>query len=388
MFNRLTPLVFLSAALTLNSVEAVSAPKLSSEQIKEIVDRQITPLLNKQQIPGMAVAVIYQGQPYLFNYGVAEVKSGRPVSSKTIFELGSVSKTFTGVLGGYAAQSGMMKLDDPVSNYSAELSGKQWRDITLLNLATYTAGGLPLQVPDSVTDQKAVWNYFQHWQPQWKAGTMRNYSNASIGLFGLLAVRKANVSFASLMEQQVFSPLHLTQTFITVPDSAQAAYAWGYKNGEPVRVTPGALDEQAYGVKSSAQDMATFLQANIDPESLPAKDALLKKALLTAQAGYYQAGNYTQGLGWEMYHWPINPQLIIADSANDVALKPREVTALVPARPATPESWVHKTGSTNGFGSYLAFIPAEKLGIVMLANKNYPNPARVKAAADILQALR
>lgn len=388
MFKRFSPLVLLSAALIFSSAEALSATRLSSEQIKEIVDRQITPLLKTEQIPGMAVAVIYQGQPYLFSYGVAEVKSGRPVSGKTVFELGSVSKTFTGILGGYAAQSGIIKLDDPVSKYSAELSGKQWRDITLLHLATYTAGGLPLQVSDAVTDQKSLWSYFQHWQPQWKPGTMRSYSNASIGLFGLLAVKPANRSFASLMAQQIFSPLHLTRTFIQVPDSAQAEYAWGYKNGKPVRVTPGALDEQAYGVKSSAQDMAAFLQANIDPDSLPAQDALLKKAILTAQKGYYKVGNFTQGLGWEMYHWPVNPQLIIADSANDVALKPREVQAIVPARPATPESWIHKTGSTNGFGSYLAFIPAEKLGIVMLANKNYPNPARVKAASDILQALR
>ncbi len=353
-----------------------------------MVDGQIAPLLKAQQIPGMAVAVIYQGHPWFFNYGVAEVKSGRPVSANTIFELGSVSKTFTGVLGGYAVQSGLIKLDDPVAKYSAELSGKQWRDITLLNLATYTAGGLPLQVPDAVTDQKSLWNYYQQWQPQWKAGTMRNYSNASIGLFGLLAVAKSNSSFASLMQQQVFNPLSLTHTYLSVPESAQADYAWGYKNGQPLRVTPGPLDEQAYGVKSSAQDMAKFLQANIDPDSLPSEDAVLKKALLTAQKGYYQVGNFRQGLGWEMYDWPTNPQTIIADSANDVALKPREVHALVPARAATPASWIHKTGSTNGFGTYIAYIPSEKLGIVMLANKNYPNPVRVEAAANILQALR
>jgi beta-lactamase class C len=372
----------------LTSADAFSAPPLSSEQIKSVVDGQIAPLLKAQQIPGMAVAVIYQGHPWFFNYGVAEVKSGRPVSANTIFELGSVSKTFTGVLGGYAVQSGLIKLDDPVAKYSAELSGKQWRDITLLNLATYTAGGLPLQVPDAVTDQKSLWNYYQQWQPQWKAGTMRNYSNASIGLFGLLAVAKSNSSFASLMQQQVFNPLSLTHTYLSVPESAQADYAWGYKNGQPLRVTPGPLDEQAYGVKSSAQDMAKFLQANIDPDSLPSEDAVLKKALLTAQKGYYQVGNFRQGLGWEMYDWPTNPQTIIADSANDVALKPREVTALVPAHPATPASWIHKTGSTNGFGTYIAYIPSEKLGIVMLANKNYPNPVRVEAAAHILQALR
>jgi beta-lactamase class C len=49
--------------------------------------------------------------------------------------------------------------------------------------------------------------------------------------------------------------------------------------------------------------------------------------------------------------------------------------------------WVNKTGSTNGFGAYAAFLPAQRLGIVLLANRNYPIAARVTAAWQILQAV-
>ncbi|STD50842.1 Beta-lactamase precursor [Edwardsiella tarda] len=165
-----------------------------------------------------------------------------------------------------------------------------------------------------------------------------------------------------------------------------ANYAWGYRDGHPLRVTPGALDEEAYGIKSTSQDMASWLQANMDPAQV--KDKTLRQALDFAQSRYYQAGALYQGLGWEMLNWPLNAQTLIADSANSVALQPRVVRLITPPSAPQAASWVHKTGSTNGFGAYIAFIPQAQLGIVMLANKNYPNPQRVQAAYTILQHLQ
>jgi len=146
------------------------------------------------------------------------------------------------------------------------------------------------------------------------------------------------------------------------------------------------LDAEAYGVKSSIKDMASWVQANMTPSEV--KDASLQKGILLAQSRYLQVGDMYQGLGWEMLNWPMKAAIAVDGSDNKVALAPQSAVEINPPAPALKASWVHKTGSTGGFGSYVAFIPEKNLGIVMLANKSYPNPARVEAAYHILSALQ
>ncbi|MCT4708181.1 beta-lactamase [Buttiauxella gaviniae ATCC 51604] len=378
----------LCAALVVSaSFTVFAAPKnLTEQQIGKAVAETIAPLLKAQEIPGMAVAVIYQGKPYYFTYGKADIEQNRAVTKETLFELGSVSKTFTGVLGGDAIARGEIKLSDPATKYWPELTGSQWKEISLLHLATYTAGGLPLQVPDDVTNQTSLLNFYQTWQPQFAPGEIRLYSNASIGLFGALMVKPSGKSFEKAMTERVFQPLKLAHTWIKVPASEEKQYAYGYRNGKPVRVSPGMLDAEAYGVKSSIEDMASWVQFNMDSERVT--DKTLRHGIELAQSRYWRAGSMYQGLGWEMLNWPIEAKPIIDGSDGKVFLAPQKAVAIEPAAPAVKASWVHKTGSTGGFGSYVAFIPEQQLGIVMLANKNYPNPERVKAGYAILKALQ
>lgn len=361
------------------------AADLSSQQVTSLVKAAIEPLMEQQEIPGMSVAVLYKGRAQFVNFGVADLESRRRVTENTLFELGSVSKTFTGTLAGVMIRNGEIRLNDPVQKYWPQLTGEQWRPVRMLHLATYTAGGLPLQLPDDVTDQASLLRFYQEWQPEAAPGTLRQYSNASIGLFGSLMVKG---DYEQAMARNVFQPLRLTRTYITVPPSMMLDYAWGYKNGQPVRVSPGMLDAEAYGVKSTARDMLTFMQANVDPNRLSSGNAVLRNAIRTAQARYFKVGTLFQGLGWEIYDWPVTADTLMGDSDNGVALQPRPATLLNPVGPSQSVSWVHKTGATNGFGAYIAFIPERNSGIVILANKNYPNPLRIKAAWQILQALQ
>uniref|UniRef100_UPI003B507A4C cephalosporin-hydrolyzing class C beta-lactamase MIR-36 n=1 Tax=Enterobacter roggenkampii TaxID=1812935 RepID=UPI003B507A4C len=376
----------LSCALLLSVASAAFAAPMSETQLAEVVERTVTPLMNAQAIPGMAVAVIYQGQPHYFTFGKADVAANKPVTPQTLFELGSISKTFTGVLGGDAIARGEIALGDPVAKYWPELTGKQWQGIRMLDLATYTAGGLPLQVPDEVTDTASLLRFYQNWQPQWKPGTTRLYANASIGLFGALAVKPSGMSYEQAMTTRVFKPLKLDHTWINVPKAEEAHYAWGYREGKAVHVSPGMLDAEAYGVKTNVKDMASWVIANMKPDSLQAPS--LKQGIALAQSRYWRVGAMYQGLGWEMLNWPVDAKTVVGGSDNKVTLAPLPVAEVNPPAPPVKASWVHKTGSTGGFGSYVAFIPEKQLGIVMLANKSYPNPARVEAAYRILDALQ
>ena len=241
-------------------------------------------------------------------------------------------------------------------------------------------------MPDEVKSSSDLLRFYQNWQPAWAPGTQRLYANSSIGLFGALAVKPSGLSFEQAMQTRVFQPLKLNHTWINVPPAEEKNYAWGYREGKAVHVSPGALDAEAYGVKSTIEDMACWVRSNMNHRDI--NDKTLQQGIQLAQSRYWQTGDMYQGLGWEMLDWPVNPDIIVNGSDNKIALAARPVKAITPPTPAVRASWVHKTGATGGFGSYVAFIPEKELGIVMLANKNYPNPARVAAAWQILNALQ
>lgn len=370
-----------------NAVQDRGNPAANDVQVRleRVVNEAIRPVIDQNNVPGMAVAVTVQGKRYFFNYGVASKESGRKVTEDTIFEIGSISKTFTATLASYAQASGKLSLSDNASSYLPALAGSSFDKISLLDLGTYTAGGLPLQFPDEVSDQNKMIDYFKSWQPDYPAGTHRLYSNPSIGLFGHLAARSMGEPFDDLMEGKLLPMLGLSRTYIKVPQDRMGDYANGYtKDNEPIRVAPGVLDSESYGVKTTAADLIRFVEANMNG-SVP--DETLRRSLAATHTGYYKVGDMVQGLGWEMYAYPADLDRLLAGNSPEVMFKANEASTLDPPMPPQEGVLINKTGSTNGFGAYAAFVPVKGVGIVMLANKNYPIPERVKAAYQILTAL-
>ena len=374
-------LIIVSSCLLPTATQAADSPA----HIAAAVDHAFRPLLEEYDVPGIAVAVTVDGDQYFFNYGVASKESKTPVTKDTLFELGSISKTFTATFAAYAQALGKMSFEDHPGKYLPQLRGSAIDKASLLNLGTYTAGGLPLQLPGSVTNNAAMATYFRQWKPSDAPGAQRRYSNPSIGLFGHVAGLAMQGNFADLAETEIFSKLGLSHSYIRVPKAAIATYAWGHtKAGKPIRMSPGVFDAEAYGVKSSAADMIRFVEVNIRPESL---EPPLRRAVEGTHIGYFKVGEMVQGLGWEQYPYPIALDKLLAGNATRMAMEAQPATQLTPPQVPSAPTLFNKTGSTNGFGAYVAFVPAKKIGIVMLANKNVPIPARVTAAHAVLERL-
>ncbi len=353
--------------------------------IVQVITQTVRPLMQRYDIPGMAVGVVVGEQSYVVDRGAASKATKQPVDPATLFEIGSVTKTFTATLASYAQLTGKLSLSDTVSVDLPVLRGSAFDRVRLLNLGTHTAGGLPLQVPDNVTNDAQLISYLQHWKPSYPPGTHRVYSNVSIGLLGMIAAARMHEDFVTAMQRTLFTPLGLRHTYINVPAAQMENYAQGYTSTNmPIRMKPGELWAQAYGVRTTAGDLLQWLEDNMAMVPL---DATLQRALIDTHTGYYGVAPITQDLIWEQYSYPVSLAKLEDGNSARILFDANPAIALQPPQPPRDAAFLNKTGSTNGFATYVAFIPAKKIGIVLLANKNYPIPARVAAAYEILRRL-
>ncbi|MDA8483338.1 beta-lactamase [Pseudomonas resinovorans] len=373
------PSLLLALAVSLTSQAKASDQMESLDASVQQAARQV---MQQYGIPGLAIAVTAKGEQRFYNYGVSSKATQQAITSETLFEVGSVSKTLVVALATYAEARGKLQLAESPSRYLPELKGSKLDQVTLTNLATHTAGGFPLQLPESVRNRQQLTDYYRAWQPRYAPGTYRTYANPSIGLLGVVAASSLDKPYVTAMESELLPKLGMGNTFIEVPADALPRYAQGYnKEDAPVRVNPAMLANEAYGVKTSSKDLLHFVEAHLGQVPL---EAGLQRAIDATRTGYYKVGAMTQDLIWEQYSYPVALDTLVKGNASQMVLESHAVTAIEPPLPPQKAVWVNKTGATDGFGAYVAFVPEKQLGIVLLANKNYPNEERVKLAYRIL----
>jgi beta-lactamase class C len=130
--------------------------------------------------------------------------------------------------------------------------------------------------------------------------------------------------------------------------------------------------------------MIRWVEANMNLLKL---DAMLQHAITDTHIGYFKVGVLTQDLIWEQYPYPVELKTLVEGNSPAIIFNATPVTAIKPPEAPRQNVGINKTGSTNGFGAYVAFVPEKQLGIVILANKSFPIEQRVSMAYQIIQAV-
>lgn len=344
------------------------------------IDPTVQKLMKTYDLPGLALALTVDGRPCYFNYGVASRAGSRPVTEETLFEIGSLSKTFTAIVAAQAQVAGRLALSDPVSRHLPELAGSAFDQVTLLNLATHTSG-LPLMLPGEVQTSAQLKDYYSNWRPPDEPGSSRTYSNPGTALLGRAAAAALGQSFEALMKTRLLPGLGLDRTFITLPEDRLKDYAQGYnKNNQPVRLTNDLLSTEAYALKSCTRDLIRYIEIYLGLTEVEPK---LREALDETMIAHFQVGGLHQALMWEYFDYPAELKTMQAGSSADMIWKDNPALALEPAERPKTDALYNKSGSTNGFATYAAFVPETKTGLILLANRPFPIEERMALAHQI-----
>ena len=367
----MSALLFAALRLGLWSVESSPEPEtekvaarapIALTDLKPVLDAEFAPvvkdgLLKESTGCGVAVGVIDHGERRVFTYGTARADS--------IFQIGSITKTFTGLALAQLAAQGKLKLDQPIRpilfpdlSSGAGVSARPpltGTEITLLDLATHQSG-LP-SVPENLDptdvsnpfadyDRIALYSYLASHGTERPADAKYLYSSFGIALLGYALAQRAGVPYARLIKTEVTAPLHMDQTaFALSPDQEQRLIQGHDASLDPIDAGTGdsGMFESAIGAKSTAGDLLTYLDANLHPER-------------------YAAGA---------------PSGSSAATLPDAIAIDHQLRGAVDQNTRIAFSWLYDVksgrfehgGTTPGFTAHVEFSPAEDRGIVVLYNR-------------------
>jgi D-alanyl-D-alanine carboxypeptidase len=341
--------------------DATASPDLS-DRVAEV----LKPYLDQDQIPGISVAIVTDGQVALAQgYGLGNVATGSPVLANTRFDIGSVTKTFTslGVLLLYQESQGTshpLNLDAPIGQYLHDNRSfklpRAWSHVTTKELLAMTSGirnvGSPQPWPaqlDSIAKDRLLY----------APGTETSYSNANYYLLGELIEQWTGEKYATFIQDQIAGPLGMSGTqelggSATVPNQAVGYSSPKHGKWPTIQRQNGTEMYAAAGMVSTAQDMATYMAALLSGRLLdPATYELMWTSTPTPQYGAQPASEASRGLGW--------------DTAIDTSAGPAEVT---------------KGGQVPGYTSELILYPSTDSGVFVSFNatlKGGPHSSGVSA---------
>jgi len=306
------------------------------------------------EAPGASLLVLKDGKPLVRRgYGLADLEEGDKASSTTNYRLASVTKQFTAAAILLLAEQRRLNLDDPVRRWLPDLPAST-SSVTLRQLLTHTGGLVDYEdlIPPGTTAQVSDHDVLRMLSATDKVyfapGSAYRYSNTGYVLLGLVVEQASGMSLPLFLNQHIFQPLHMDHTLMYVSGGPEVKdRAWGYsnENGQWTRTDQSVTSATRGdgGIYSSIDDLAKWDAALYDNRLLSDASRQLAFSPHVKVTGEPYEASY--GYGWRI----------------------------------TGDTLWH-SGESIGFRNVIVRWPKQHLTVILLTNRNDPEPYRTALA--------
>lgn len=301
---------------------------------------------NNKEIIGASIGIYWKGETYIFNYGLADRERNIPVSNETLFEIGSNTKVFTGLLLASELAKGKVTEQTVIDRY-VKVNKNIQNKIKLVDLADYTSGLPTLHDSASLAElEKKDGNHplglvTNDYLLKVAANTSSlpgygeyDYNNYSFGLLAYILCKANNTTYDELLRNTILKPLDMNHTYATMDSNDKLARGYDEGRRQPFINLSGLAG--AGIVKADMPDMMQFIKHQVSGGSS------IDNVIATANKHYYESEEMTTALGWH----------ITKRYGGDYYLM---------------------RGDTYGASSAMAFSKDKQIGIVIMLNSSNPS---------------
>jgi D-alanyl-D-alanine carboxypeptidase len=334
-------------------VLSMTTPAQAVEPVTQArINEVVTKVMQEKPIPGLSIAVSMPGETIEESYGLANVEYNQPAEKNSVFEIGSISKTFTAIGVLMLQEEGKLSVNDRITKYFPQYPG--WNEITLKHLLQHTSG-----IKELTDTEPFKSNQGRDWTPQeviagiakesldFEPGQKAKYSNTGFIILGLVIEKKSGIAYGDFLAEKITKPLGMAHTMLgsnsaIIPKRVSGyAYAGNLMNAEYASLV---LPYASGAILSTPSDLIKLVKVFRG-------EALLNEKSIREMFSPTHLNNGTR-------YQTSDPGLKITFGygLDSIVLNEK----IIPA----------KTGGISGFNSFFAYFPESQTMVAVTANLN------------------
>lgn len=311
-----------------------------------IADNYLADPVNKS----ISIGVIKGNEQFTFCYGnTCESAPFTQASPYSVYEIGSITKVFTGILLAQEVNAGRMNLDDAIAKHLESVSEKpELNNITLKQLATHSSGLPRLATnfwncvkdpgnPYAGYSEDDLKSFLKNIELEFPVGSSYHYSNVGMGLLGWLISKERGSSYESLVQERITGKIGMDHTAATLNDLQKRNLSTGFSKGKAVKSWDFQNCTSGQGsLRSNLMDMLKFAKLNLHPGADE-----LGEAVRSSQEVHFTDPETHQkmGLGWHIGGF-------------------------------NGQKYLEHTGGTGGYRSFIGIVPGSDIAVIVLSNSD------------------